>query len=89
MMAYSDDLDLTPEEHANARDEFVDMEQDEQIAEGDITVSETVDGERPLPDIDDRETEDELLGEVDLLLTDEDDPGLSFDEQDDYIDDEQ
>lgn len=82
---YSDDL--TPEEHAKARDEFVDMAEDEQIAEGDITVSDTVDGKNPLPDLDDSELRDEILGEDNLLIADEDDAGLTFDEEDDYIDD--
>lgn len=71
-------------ERREAREEFVDIAEEEQIAEGDISVSETETGEDPTPDLDDIEIEDEVWGEDDLIVLDEEDPELAL--NDDELD---
>ncbi len=83
---FPEELGETPEERRRARDEFLDIAEDAQIAEGDITVSETETGHDPMPDLDD----DPPDVQDNLTVLDEDDPELAFnyDEKDDYLDDE-
>lgn len=87
MAPFLDDLEIDPEERRAARREFIELAEEEQIAEGDISVSETVSGHDPTPDIDDRQTAGEVLGEDELRVLDEDDPELAFsyDLDDDYL----
>lgn len=49
------------EENLDDRDEWLDIVEDEYIAQGDISASETVDGHSPLPELEDEDSyEDEL-----------------------------
>ncbi len=51
------------------RDKWLDVAEDEQIAEGNISVSDTVDGSNPTPDLDDEgafEEFDRIIDEEDL-----------------------
>ncbi|MDX2139346.1 MAG: hypothetical protein SF123_14775 [Chloroflexota bacterium] len=86
---FSQDLGEDPQTRLAARDEFLDIAQDEQIAEGDISVSETESGHHPLPELDDRETDD-IFGEDSMTVLDEDDPelGFAYTQNDHYLDDE-
>lgn len=70
-MNYFNDMRDDPEERRDAREEFIEMAEEEQIAEGDITVSETVSGDDPTPDVDDGDIRDQLEDEFRNL--DEDD----------------
>lgn len=90
MPHFPEDLNEDPQERLAARAEYLDIAQDEQIAEGDISTSETETGQIALPELDDREIEDELLGEDDLELLDEDDPelGFAYTEEDLYLTDD-
>lgn len=64
-----------PYDHSDRRDpvrdeweEWFEVAEDEQIAEGNITVSDTVDGHDPTPDLDD----EDVLDEFDRLIDEED-----------------
>lgn len=91
MSAYfPQDLGEDPQARLAARDEFLDIVQDVQIAEGDISVSETENGNHPLPELDDEEADELVLGEGNLEVLDEDDPelGFAYTQDDYYLDDE-
>ncbi|MFN8528290.1 MAG: hypothetical protein U0670_06740 [Anaerolineae bacterium] len=87
MTYFPEDLNEDPEARREARREFLDIEEDEQIAEGDISVSETVSGHDPLPEVDDRDLEGDVLGDPDLSVLDEDDPelGFGYEDEDAYL----
>lgn len=59
-MVFPEDFDYDKRQAREQREEFVEIAQEEQIAEGDISVSETVTGHDPRPDIDDEDFSDEL-----------------------------
>lgn len=65
MMVFPADWDNENEETRDAvRDEWeewFEVVEDEQTAEGDISVSETVDGKEPIPEIDDAERYEEFM----------------------------
>lgn len=64
-----DELDADREDRLEERDEWFEVVEDEQIAEGDISVSETVSGHDPTPDLDDEdafEDFDRTIDEEDL-----------------------
>jgi hypothetical protein len=73
-MVFPDDFDGDPsedrEEDLEDRADWLDEVEDEYIAQGDVTVSETVDGHDPTPDLDDEDifenTFDEAMHEEDL-----------------------
>lgn len=46
-------------------EEWFEVAEDEQIAEGDISVSETVDGKDPIPEIDDADRYKEFMQTID------------------------
>jgi len=77
-------------EDKKAREEYMEeyykIAEEKELAEGDITVSETVDGRDPLPDLDDSEMLDDST-EDELTIVDEDDD-LGFAELPDEDDDE-
>lgn len=68
-MVVPDDWEEDDEERRDAvRDEWeewFEVAEDEQIAEGDITVSETSDGKDPIPEIDDADKFEEFMHTVD------------------------
>jgi hypothetical protein len=74
-----------PEERRAAREEWFEIAEEEQIAEGDISTSETVDGHDPMPDLDD--DEDMLENEFDegMHIGDIEDEGGSDDPVDHYL----
>ena len=64
-----DELDADREDRLEERDEWFEVVEDEQIAEGDISVSETVSGHDPTPELDDEdafEDFDRTIDEDDL-----------------------
>lgn len=92
-MVFADDLDdMEKSERAASRalrKEMLDLAELREVAEGDITISETT-GFDALPELDDEETEDDVLGEDDLTIHDENDGdlGLTYEAGDAYLDDE-
>ena len=96
-MVFPEDFDYDRRQAREQRREFIDISEDEQIAEGDITVSETVTGQDPKPDVFDEDFDDEL-DEEGMHIMDEDelerleDPydadGYLDDEEDDDLDEE-
>jgi hypothetical protein len=62
-MVFPEDFDYERRQAREQRDEFVEIVEEEQIAEGDISVSETVSGHDPTPEIDDDDFMDELADE--------------------------
>lgn len=46
-------------------EEWFEVAEDEQIAEGDISVSETVDGKDPIPEIDEADRYEEFMQTID------------------------
>lgn len=68
-MLFPEDAELDDEARREFREEWLEIAEDEQIAEGDISVSETVSGKDPLPDLDDEGMDDaldEIIAEEDL-----------------------
>jgi hypothetical protein len=64
-----DELEADREDRLEERDEWFEVVEDEQIAEGDISVSETVSGHDPTPELDDEdafEDFDRTIDEEDL-----------------------
>jgi len=86
-MLFPDELGEDKEARREYEAEYWQLAEDKQIAEGDITVSETVDGQDPTPDIDD-DFED-LLEDDDLVVEDLDELALSNDPVDHYLDDDE
>ena len=76
MTDFPEELDEDPKAREAARREWLDEVEDEYIAQGDISVSETIDGHDPTPDLDD---EDEFDDELHENMHEEDE----FDEDDD------
>lgn len=70
-----------PRNRNNPPEEFIDLAQDEEIAEGDVTVSETQTGHDPDPELDDREIDEDTIGEDDLNVRDEENLGLGLDDE--------
>ncbi len=80
-----DILDADPEAERDYREEWIEIAEEVQIAEGDISVSETVDGHDPTPDLDDADR----FEEVEMSIADEDDLGFDFDDDDPgYVDED-
>ncbi|MBC8172056.1 MAG: hypothetical protein H7X77_10300 [Anaerolineae bacterium] len=63
-MSFPEDLAADPQARREFREEWFEILEDEQIAEGDITVSETSDGKDPTPDLDDEDEASELMDEL-------------------------
>ncbi|MBK8021415.1 MAG: hypothetical protein IPK19_08270 [Chloroflexi bacterium] len=73
MVHFPEEIEGPPEGEESPREEWLEVVEDEEIAEGDITVSETVDGHDPTPDLDDDDEEalrldEEIDGAGDDLL---------------------
>ena len=72
-MVFPDDFDDDPEEEFEEdeedREEWLEEVEDEYIAQGDISVSETIDGHEAIPDLDD---EDDFENEFDEAMHEED-----------------
>ncbi len=72
-MVFPDDFDDDPEEDREEededREEWLEEVEDEYIAQGDISVSETLDGHDPIPDLDD---DDAIENEFDEAMHEED-----------------
>jgi hypothetical protein len=64
MTDFPEELDEDPKAREEARKEWLDEVEDEYIAQGDISVSETIDGHDPMPDLDDEDALDELDDEM-------------------------
>jgi hypothetical protein len=80
-----DILDEDPEAVEDYHDEWIGIAEEIQIAEGDITVSETVDGNDPTPDLDDVDR----FEEIEMSIADEDELGFNFDDEDPgYVDED-
>jgi hypothetical protein len=80
-----DILDEDPEAVEDYQDEWMEIAEEIQIAEGDISVSETVDGHDPTPDLDDVDR----FEEVEMSIADEDELGFDYDDDNPgYVDDE-
>ncbi len=97
-MVFPEDFDYERRQAREQRDEFIDISEEEQIAEGDITVSETVTGHDPRPEISDEDFEDELddegmhiLDEAELETLEDpfDADGYLDDEEDEDFDDDE
>lgn len=90
-MVFPDDLDESRRARDEVRDEarknWLDEEEREQIAEGDISVSETVDGHDPTPDLDDFDERGSLRDEG-IYVGDIENMGGSGDPVDHYLEDD-
>ncbi|MBE2268935.1 MAG: hypothetical protein IAE80_11940 [Anaerolinea sp.] len=88
-MVFPEDFDFERREAREQREEFFDIAQEEQIAEGDISVSETVSGHDPTPEIDDEDFADQLDDEGMHIMDEEEFERLEdpYDE-DGYLEDE-
>jgi hypothetical protein len=63
MTDFPEELGESRRAREQARKEWLDEVEDEYIAQGDISVSETVDGRDPLPDLEDEDEFDDELHE--------------------------
>ncbi|MDX2161925.1 MAG: hypothetical protein SF162_11420 [bacterium] len=77
MAWFPEDLGEDRAARREERERWIQVAEEEQISEGDISVSETTDGREPLPTLDGRALDDDPL-EDDLTALDEDDPELGF-----------
>jgi hypothetical protein len=71
MTDFPEELGESREAREQARKEWLDVVEDEYIAQGDISVSETVDGHDPTPDLEDEDEFDDELHE-NMHVEDED-----------------
>lgn len=94
-MVFPEDFDYERRQAREQRKEFIDISEDKEIAEGDISVSETVTGHDPRPDVFDEDFDDELdeegmhvLDEAELETLEDpfDADGYLDDEEDDEDD---
>ena len=94
-MVFPEDFDYERRQAREQRKEWLDISEEEQIAEGDISVSETVTGHNPRPEVFDDDFEDELddegmhvLDEAELETLEDpfDADGYLADEEDDEDD---
>ncbi len=92
-MVFSEDFDpdgrQARKERREGREEFLQIAEDKEIAEGDISVSETVSGHDPQPDAFDEDFDDELDEEGMHIMDEEEFERLENPyDADGYLDDE-
>ena len=83
-MVLPDDLNDSRRARREAREDWLDEEEREQIAEGDVSVSETETGHDPTPDLDDFDAKGDYEG---FYVGDIEDEGGSDDPVDHYLED--
>ncbi len=88
-MVFPEDFGYDKKEAREQREEFLEIEEEELMAEGDISVSETVSGHDAKPDAFDQDFEDELDEEGMHIMDEEEFESLEdpFD-SDGYLEDE-
>lgn len=87
MMMFPEDMGEDRAARREARQDWIEEEEREQIAEGDVTVSETVDGHDPTPDLDDFDAAEEFE-DAGMYVGDIEDEGGSDDPVDHYLADD-
>lgn len=92
MTDFPEELGESRKARDEARKDWLEEVEDEYIAQGDISVSETVDGHDPLPDLEDEDEFDDELHE-NMHVEDEDEEDLEddddlYEEDEDAYDDE-